>query len=58
MKTGGMRLEEALAFLKERRAIVQPNDSFITQLEVSLSVSCVCAVEARRPYKSQPKPTS
>lgn len=34
MKTGGLRLEAALAFLKEKRGIVQPNDSFMTQLQV------------------------
>ena len=33
MKTGGLRLEEALVFLKEKRGIVQPNDSFMAQLQ-------------------------
>jgi hypothetical protein len=36
MKTGGLRLEEALALLKDKRGIVQPNDSFMAQLRVSL----------------------
>lgn len=32
MKVCGMRLQEALDHLKEKRAIVQPNDSFMEQL--------------------------
>lgn len=32
MKTGGLRLDAALDLLKSKRSIVQPNDSFMTQV--------------------------
>jgi protein-tyrosine phosphatase len=32
MKTGGLRLDAALELLKSKRSIVQPNDSFMTQV--------------------------
>lgn len=42
-----MRLEAALAFLREKRGVVQPNDSFMAQLQVKVGLYKMHAREGR-----------